>query len=506
MKKKSGNGACVKEKISHWHLLLDQGVVIKEIARWDYEGSGTTDNPYIVEWIKNDPRNPMEWSGLRKWIYCTIMGIATLAISLSSSAYGGGIEQIQRDFHVSNEVATLGVSMFVLGFALGPLLWAPFSEMYGRQVVFVSTFLAFVAFTAGAAGSQNIWTLIVHRFLASAFGSSSLTNAGGVIADMFAPKQRGLAMAVFTAAPTLGPVIGPIAGGFLGMKEGWRWIEGFLAILSGVLFILSIVVVPETYAPTLLRKRARTLSRTTGKVYLSKIAINRGKRSLIGALRMGLRRPWVLLLREPIVLLLSLYMAVIYGTLFMFFSAYPIVYHVHRGWNQGIANLPFISVAIDRLHSSIIAGVALPVGLFWFAWTNSPSLPWAASAAAGIPFGFGILTVLLGITNYLVDAYTIYAASVLAANNSLRCVFGAAFPLFTSQMYSRLGIHWASALPGFLTVACFPLIVTLYRYGAIIRKRCKYAAEAQAYWEEIHEQKLQRTQESSNTVLAGSYK
>ena len=126
-----------------------------------------------------------------------------------------GVQQIIKEFSVSQEVVTLGVSLFVLGFALGPLLWAPFSELYGRQIVFFGTFFAFVVFNAGAGGSQNIWTLLILRFFAAAFGSSPLTNAGGVVADLFSAKDRGLAMSIFSLAPFMGPVLGPIVGGFL---------------------------------------------------------------------------------------------------------------------------------------------------------------------------------------------------------------------------------------------------------------------------------------------------
>jgi multidrug resistance protein len=365
------------------------------------------------------------------------------------------------EFHVSQEIVTLGVSLFVLGFALGPLLWAPFSELYGRQIVFFGSFLAFVAFNAGAAGSKNIYTLLILRFFGGAFGSSPLTNAGGVVADLFAAKERGLAMSIFSVAPFMGPVLGPIVGGFLGMTEGWRWVEGLMAIFSGVVFFIAILCVPETYPPVLLRKRAQTLSKMTGKVYMSRTDLDQGKTSLGEAFATGLKRPWILLFREPIVLFLSLYMAIIYGTLYMLFGAFPIVYRLGRGWNQGISGLPFIGVAIgmiaavtytivydnkrylrcvknsatgfaapeDRLPAAMVGGVALPIGLFWFAWTNSPSLPWAASVAAAIPFGFGMVLIFLSIMNYLVDAYTIFAASVLAANGIIRSVFGAAFPL-----------------------------------------------------------------------------
>ncbi|KAF2472135.1 MFS general substrate transporter [Lindgomyces ingoldianus] len=506
--------------IPHWKLILEQGVVTQEISKWDYEGSGTEDDPYVVEWIENDPRNPMQWARTNKWVMCITMAFATLTVSFCSSAYAGGIGQILQQFRTSQEVVTLGISLFVVGFALGPLLWAPFSELYGRQIVFFGTFVAFVAFNAGAAGSQNIWTLIILRFFSGAFGSSPLTNAGGVVADLFTAKERGLAMSAFSIAPFMGPVLGPIVGGFLGMTEGWRWVEGLMAIFSGVVFLVAILLVPETYPPVLLRKRAKTLSNMTGKVYRSRGDIEQGTVTIGEAFSTGLKRPWILLFREPIVFLLSIYMAIIYGTLYMLFGAFPIVYREGRGWNEGISGLPFVGVAIgmvaalvytilydnnrylkcvknspagfatpeDRLPPAIVGGIVLPMGLFWFAWTNYPSLPWAASVAAAMPFGFGMVLIFLSIMNYLIDAYTIFAASVLAANGIIRSLFGAAFPLFTIQMYHNLGIHWASTIPAFLALACLPFPFLFYKYGAKIRQKCKYAAQADEFMKRLHGQ------------------
>ncbi|PSN73238.1 MFS multidrug transporter-like protein [Corynespora cassiicola Philippines] len=531
-----------RESIPYWKLITEQGVVTNEIVNWNYEGSGTEEDPYVVEWIAQDPRNPMTWSKTKKWVMCLNMAVATLAVSFCSSAFTGGIQHIMLEFDVSQEVVTLGVSLFVLGFALGPLLWAPFSELYGRQYVFFGTFLAFTAFNAGAAGSQNIWTLLILRFLGGAFGSSPLTNAGGVVADLFSAKERGLAMSIFSVAPFMGPVLGPIVGGFLGMTEGWRWVEGLMAIFSGVLFFSAVLSVPETYPPVLLRQRALTLSRMTGKVYMSRGDIDQGKISLGEAFSTGLKRPWILLFREPIVFLLSIYMAIIYGTLYMLFGAYPIVYRLGRGWNEGIGGLPFVGVAIgmlsavaytifydnkrylkciknsptglyatpeDRLPPAILGGIVLPIGLFWFAWTNSPSLPWAASVAAGIPFGFGMVLIFLSIMNYLIDAYTIFAASVLAGNGIIRSVFGAAFPLFTKQMYAGAGIHWASSIPAFLALACLPFPFFFYKYGGSIRKKCKYAAQADAFMQKMRgqvvaEQAPNPDEASSRTVSVGT--
>lgn len=504
-------------KIPYWRKVYDQAGITDEVLHHPYSGSGTEKEPYLVQWIPDDPRNPMLFTTATKWFITLVLAVATLAVSLVSSAYTGGIAEIIREFDISQEVATLGVSLFVLGFAIGPLLWAPLSEMFGRQVLFTGTYAALAAFNAGCAGSQNVATLTILRFFAGAFGSSPLTNAGGAIADMFPASQRGLAMAIFAAAPFLGPVLGPVAGGFLGMKAGWRWVMGFLAIFAGTVWIVGTLLVPETYAPVLLRKRAAKLSQMTGKHYISVIEHKQGKTSFSVAIRTALSRPWVLLFKEPIVLLLSIYMAIIYGTLYMLFAAFPIVYQEGRGWNQGVGGLSFLGIMVGmlfaiaytipankryvkteqkhggfappeaRLTGALVGSVALPVGLFWFAWTNSPSVHWMVSIAAGVPFGFGMVLVFLSIMNYLIDAYTIFAASVLAANSVLRSCFGAAFPLFTTYMYEDLGIHWASSVPAFLALACVPFPFLFYKYGPAIRGKCKFAAQSAAFMRNLQQ-------------------
>ncbi|KAL1394230.1 major facilitator superfamily domain-containing protein [Phyllosticta capitalensis] len=492
--------------------VFDQGVVTDDIRNAHYDGHGTEESPYIVTWIEHDPRNPMLWSQPIKWTVCISVAIATLAVAFVSSAYSGGVQEMMMDLGVGKEVAILGVSLFVLGFAIGPLVWAPCSELFGRQILFFGTYALLTFFNAGAAGSQNIQTLIILRFFAGAFGSSPLTNAGGVVADCFPASERGLALSIFAVMPFLGPVIGPIVGGFVGQSVGWRWIEGVMAIFTGVVWIICSLIIPETYAPVLLRKRAATLTKMTGKVYRSKADHEQGKVTLGEAFKTALSRPWILLFREPIVLLLSIYMAIIYGTLYMLFAAFPIVYQQVRGWSQGIGGLSFLGVAVGmlvsvaysiydnkryikaankdpsgfappeaRLPPCMIGAFAIPIGLFWFAWSNGADVHWMASIAAGAPFGFGMVLVFLSIMNYLIDAYTIFAASVLAANAVLRSLFGAAFPLFTSYMYADLGIHWASSIPAFLALACVPFPFLFYKYGPAIRARCKFAAESAAF-------------------------
>ena len=402
------------------------------------------------------------------------------------------------------------------------MFWAPLSELYGRQVLFLITYAVVTAFNAGAAGSQNIQTLIILRFFAGAFGSSPLTNAGGVIADLFPASQRGLAMSIFAVAPFMGPILGPIVGGFVGQSIGWRWLEGVMAIFTGCLFIIGTFFVPETYAPVLLRARAAELSTLTGRVYRSQLDISRGPPpKLSKSLKIALSRPWVLLICEPIVLLLSIYMAIIYGTLYMMFAAFPIVFQEARGWSEGIGGLAFIGVAVGmlaaviytipdnnryiraeaagkakgargagpeaRLPPGMLGSVFIPLGLFIFAWTNYPRIHWIVCIIFTAPFGFGMVLVFLSTVNYLIDAYTIYAASVLAANTILRCLFGATFPLFTTSMYHNLGIHWASSIPAFLALACVPFPFLFYKYGPRIRMSCNFARESEEMMQGLQE-------------------
>ena len=514
----------VGKKVPHRRLVWSQSLVTDEVLHHQWKGSGTEDDPYVVGYIENDPRDPMGFSEVKKWSITILVAIATLAVAFVSTAYTGSIAEVVAEFNTSNEVVTLGVSLFVLGFAVGPLMWAPLSELYGRQLLFIGTYIMLTAFNAGAAGVKSIAGLLVLRFLAGTFGASPLTNAGGVIADMFPANQRGLGMSVFAAAPFLGPVIGPIVGGFAGESIGWRWVEGIMAIFTGVLCIIGTLLIPETYSPVILGRRAKALAKRTGKVYISDMEKKQGKTTPKAAFQKAMIRPWALLFTEPIVLLLSIYMAIIYGTLYMLFGAFPIVFQEVRGWSQGVGGLAFLGVAIGiligvgysiidnkryarvekehggeappetRLPPAIVASFFLPIGIFWFAWTNFPSIHWIVCIIGTIPFGAGMVLVFLALMNYLIDAYTIYAASVLAANSVLRSIFGATFPLFTTYMYSGLGIHWASSIPGFLALACLPFPFVFWKFGARIRMKCKYAAQAHQIMEDM---KRQNTREEA---------
>ena len=383
--------------------------------------------------------------------------------------------------------------------------------MLGRRVLFLVTFGCSVASSAGAAGSQSVTALLLLRLFSGAFGASSLPTCGGVISDVFSPQERGPASSALAMAAFLGPVLGPIAGGFVGETAGWRWVEGLISILAGVFWVSACIVLPETYAPVLLRRKAERLSTETSSHHVSALDEALGSQSKSERWKKAVLRPFVLLFLEPIVLALSIYIGIVYGILLMMFAAFPVVFQFGRDWSAGLSGLAFLGMAVgmilalpanivferrhksvkeqsphletspeSRLEPTLLASVVLPLGLFLFAWLNDPKFPWILCLIASAPVGFGMVLIFLSLTNYLIDSYLIYSASVLAAASVLRSLFGAIFPLFTPRLYESLGIHWASSVPAFLSLFFLPAPFFFYKYGARIRARCPYAAQAQA--------------------------
>jgi multidrug resistance protein len=271
------------------------------IIAQNYRGTGTDDDPFLVIWLSDDAENPKTYTNVMRWSVTLLVSWMTLSVALASSAYSEAVEQLIIQFHCSEEVAIMGLSLMVLGYALGPLVWGSMSEVYGRRLVLCISYILYTLFTAVTCASQNMASVIIFRFLSGIFGSSALVIPGGQIADMFPIETRGLGIGAFLAAPFLGPALGPLIGGYLGDAAGWRWVFGLLAIYAAIMTLIGIIFMPETYPPLLLRERAARLSEATGRKYLSLIDAE-NPLALKQLVQTALRRPWILLVREPIVL------------------------------------------------------------------------------------------------------------------------------------------------------------------------------------------------------------
>lgn len=344
------------------------------------------------------------------------------------------------------------------------MLWGPFSEVYGRTIPLFFGFFAFAIFQIPVAVAQNLQTIMICRFFGGFFGSAPLAIVGGALADFWDPVDRGIAVCIFAGATFIGPVAGPIVGGFITMSYlGWRWTEYITAIMGFFFGTLGVILVPETYAPVLLQRRAKKLRYETRNWALHSKA-DETDVNLKMLARKYLLRPYIMLFREPILLLVTLYMALIYGILYLFFEAYPIAFQEIRGWNEGVGALPFLSITVgvliggsiiawtsktrfkrklekhnkvipeERLIPMILGGFIFPAGLFWFAWTSSPHISWVPQVIAGVPIGAGILMIFLQGLNYIIDVYMMNANSAIAANTFVRSFLGAGFPLFATGM------------------------------------------------------------------------
>ncbi|KAK9465930.1 major facilitator superfamily domain-containing protein [Lipomyces arxii] len=464
----------------------------------------TDDGFKLVTFTPNDPGNPKNWSKLYKWYITMTVAALCFAVAFGSAVVTGDLEAVAEYFDVSLEVAILTVTLFVIGFGVGPMAFAPASELWGRQVVYISTLGAAVVFIIPCAVAQNIGTLLVCRLIDGIAFSAPMTLVGGTLADIWDNKDRGTAMAAFSAAPFIGPCIGPIVGGYIGDHTSWRWIYYVMLIFTGLVYVLVCLTIPETYAPTILSRRAKKLRKETGdSSYVTDK--ERNPRPIGEMIAVNAYRPFVLLFRELIVFLISVYMSVVYGLLYMFFFAFPVVFHEGKGMRNGPTGLMFIPIAVGVLVSAFIAPFVnrhylkmvdkhngrppaevrlipmmvacwlLPVGMFIFAWTSYPRLIWVGPCLAGFPCGLGFCLLYNSANNYLVDSYQHHAASALAAKTCLRSFWGAAVPLFTIQMYHRLGNEWAGTLLAFLSLACCLIPYLFYFYGARIRAKSKFA-------------------------------
>ncbi|OCK97540.1 major facilitator superfamily transporter [Cenococcum geophilum 1.58] len=462
---------------------------------------------YVVEFDGvDDPLHAQNWPLKRKLFIGVILGYTTLTAAFGSSIFSAATREVAVIFGVSTEVGVLGVSLYVLGFATGPILWAPFSELKGRRLPLVLGSFGFSIFSIAVAVGKDLQTVLICRFWSGFFGACPLACVAAVFSDMFNNRTRGIAITVFSMTVFTGPLLAPFIGGFIVTSHlGWRWTEYIVAIMGFVAFGLNLIFLRETYPPVVLVSKAEELRRRTKNwgIHAKQEEIEVDFRELI---EKNFSRPLRMLVLEPIVLLLSIYMSFIYGLLYLFLTAYPIVFQRIHGFSPGVGGLPFFGMIIGQLSAGlfivlrqpsyqkklaanndkpipewrlpevIIGGVAFSLGLFWFGWSGyRADIHWIVPTLSGLLTGFGLLSIFLQSLNYLVDAYLMFAASAIAANTLLRSLFGAIFPLFAVYMIDGMGVQWAGTLLGCVAALLVPVPVWFYLRGAKIREKSKFA-------------------------------
>ncbi|KAH6976777.1 major facilitator superfamily domain-containing protein [Ilyonectria destructans] len=473
----------------------------------------------VITFENGDPENPYCWSKRRKHFVVFTTTLSLFNSTLASSLPGNAMSSMAADFGVSNapgnpELA-LPISLFLVGYIFGPLLFAPLSELHGRRRVVQAAFVCYTAFTLGCALSSNWTSMLVFRLLSGTFASAPAAIGAGIIADIYSDlAMRGRVLTYFFAASTCAPLVAPTIAGYVS-QVSWRWAFWVGLILAGVTW-LPLAFLPETFGPVILARRARAIRKAvqeTGQgnpeTYAAIELDTKDWNNLVGLI---LVRPLHMLFTELIVASSSVYMALAYSVYFMYFQTYPIVF---KGIYEmsikmtGLMYLPIIAGVLlglvifllwdayykrckqsgrswaqkteySRLPLACIGGLAFVISLFWLGWTARPDISWALPFMSGVPFGIAELLISIALTNYLADSYGIFSASAMAAGSSLRNLIAAGLPLATAPMYTTLGVGWATSVLGFVALLMSVIPFVFIRYGDVIRARSVFYQKLKA--------------------------
>ncbi|THH30533.1 hypothetical protein EUX98_g3669 [Antrodiella citrinella] len=450
----------------------------------------------IVDWNgPDDPENPRNWRASRKWVATILVALYAFASPAASSMISPASDQFDEKFGVTQEVVSqIVTSVFVLAYAFGPLILGPLSELFGRNIVLQCSNLWFLIFNIACGAAQNQGELITFRFLAGLGGGAPLAIGGGLIADCFDLDERGVGLSIFAIAPLLGPVLGPLTGAWVAEKASWRWVFWSTSILTGVIQIFGVIFIRETYAPVLLARRANRIRKSTDNEKDSPRDVqtiydgpNRQWQNLI---KIALVRPFVLFYREPIMQVLGVYMAFIYGLFYIFLTTLPTIFEGVYRQDIGIAGIHYIALGIglvggchlcaffqDKIYVRLQKqndGVGKPE--FRLRWTARANIHWIVPDIGLVFVGLGIIVPWLSINTYIIDAFTLYAASALATVMCLRSICGFGFPLFAPTMFDALGFGKADSILGaFAVLIGCPAPWLFWHFGERIRSASKYA-------------------------------
>ncbi|KAI0723437.1 MFS transporter [Earliella scabrosa] len=472
----------------------------KEVAEGVLPPGARSDRHLVQLEPEDDPKCLPLW---RKWLAVLVICVSSLCATFASSVAAFTEPGLEQDLHTIHEVTILSISLYVMGLGLGPLVVGPLSELYGRNVIYRTSYVLFFALTWPTAFPPDIATFLVFRFITGLCGAAFLSVAGGSVSDLFDNDTVAAPMAVYTISPFIGPVVGPLVGGFIVQNTDWRWCYRALLIWQFVQIILLFTCVPETYVPVILKHKARRLRNAGDDKCRAPLEIQ--EHSLFHMVLFSIYTPFKLLIFERMALALDIWSALLLGILYLAFQAFPIIFGEVHGFNTQSVGLSFLGIGLGmmialasqpfwnrlfaqqakslkgdpppevRLIPGQVGGILAPIGLFIMAFTTYKQVHWIGPIIGSIPFGAGTVFIFTAVFTYLVTAYRPIAASAMAANSAVRSTFAAVFPLFAGQMYDRLGTVGATALLAGLATLMAPLPFVFYKIGARLRANSRFA-------------------------------
>ena len=428
---------------------------------------------------------------------------------LASSMFTPGIDQIATDLDTSPSVVVGATTGFVIALGIGPLLLAPLSETFGRRRLYLVCFSIFTLTQIPTALSPSVSFLIGWRTVSGFFGSVGIANGGGTISDMFEPKERAGIFGWYLLGPLLGPTLGPLFGGLIVQNLGWRWLFWILAIVCTSNTLAGYFFLKESYAPiilvarkTSLEKSAQSVSNGDGEDKYYHIP-DQDTRPITTRLAYSMQRPLRILFTQPIVLIMAIYQAILFGTTYSLWTNFEAIYGSEGyGFSTTQVGLMYLGPGIGfllavwflvpqidttyntltekhdgkpqpeyRLPLANIGAVVIPLSLFWFAWTVEYRAHWFVTVLATTFFGLGMVTILNTVQNYYIDSFAKYAASAIAAGAVFRSIVGGIMPLGASSLFEEVGYGWGISVFGFLSLVLSPAPLIFMRYGGWLRER-----------------------------------
>lgn len=473
--------------------------------------SEESDGDILVTWTDGDPRNPQNWSLIRKWYVTVSVGLIAFVVGVASSINSAADSYAAEKFGVSLEVMSMQNSFYLIGFGLSAPAMGPLSELSGRSPVYLITLLIYSIFCLGSGFATNIQTRVILRFFAGVFGAAPLSNAGGSVADVAGPLQRTYLFPTFSAIGFSGNALGPVFGGWIGERADQAWCDWVNALAGFGTTLLLAFTLPETLSVELLKHRSSEIRKVTNDNRYCTTLESRLRKSNRGfgyEVLTAIGQPIKFLFTEPITFTFSFYLSVVYIVLFGDLESYPLIFGIY-GWKAGKTGSVFGAIGVGmicvglltpfmyhmyigiekrcaaagtspqpetRLYLCLVLTWCMPIALFWAAWTAYPSIsPWSLIVSQFV-FGIGALSCFISSYMYIIDVYQTNAASPLATLVFLRYnIAGAGAVTFVRPMFNGIGTHWALTLLAFLSVLVSLIPPVFYFCGPYLRRRSAYA-------------------------------
>lgn len=465
------------------------------------------DDHYEVTFDGTDDReDARNLSKLHKWVIVGLIGTGSCAVTCLSSVWSLASDNIEKHFHISHVVSVLGITLYICALGTGGIFLSPISEYYGRKPTYSIGLLFTAIFNLLPGFCDNIGGVLFGRVASGFFASSFMSVASGAFPDMFKKEELVFPVLVYTLSPFIGPGLGALLSGFINIQEkNFRWTFHFITIWLLVDLILVTLFVPETYQPVLLQQKAARLKKETGNTKYHS-PLDKEKQTLLEAVVLSSKRPFLLLFKDKMTIVLCFYTGFTLSIVYLFFVSFPYTFETVYHFKIQQVGLSFLALIIGLAIGAILSPILVskrmkylaaknngiylpeyrffsikigvfivPIGLFILAWTSYSNVHWMCPIIGSGIFAVGTMFVFNGIFSYTVDAYRLYAASAMATNSFVRSYMAGVFPLFGVQMYKAMGIQWATTFLALFSCLLIPVAFWFAKNGPLLRKQSPYA-------------------------------